>query len=177
MSNEKSWHIISTWRNYEQRLVKKFMQKDIQSFCPRYTFNFIYEGHIHTEKRLLFPSTLFLYIDASEMSGVLHTKGVNNFLYWLNRPVVVPHKDISRIYNLMNSFCNLQLQKCPVDFSHGSDPMHESDGNTVVLKVNAIGYSIIARKDYHLEKREFITDARYKLPAFTLNNSLNLASI
>ena len=153
------------------------MQKDIQSFCPRYTFNFMYEGHLHSEKRILFPGSLFLYIDASEMRTVLHTKGVHNFLYWLNKPVVVPHKDISGIYNLINSFYNLQLEKCPVDCSHGSDALHESDGNTVILKVNTIGYSIAAKQANSLEKRELITDGRYKLPAFSLNNSLNLAAI
>lgn len=155
------------------------MQKEIQSFCPRFTFNFIYEGRIHSEKRVLFPSILFLYIDSSEMKTVLRTRGVNNFLYWLNAPVTIPHKDISRIYNLMNSFCNLELQKCTVNCSQGSDSLHCWDGDTFILRLNTMGYRIVAKKEnYNYETTEpVISGERYKLPAFSLNNSLNLARI
>jgi transcription termination factor NusG len=178
MNNDKSWHIISTWRNYEQKLVKKFMKKDIQSFCPRFVFTFIHDGHILSEKRLLFPSILFLYVDKFEMRTVLQTKGVNNFLYWLNSPVTVPHRDISRIYNLMNSFSNLQLEKFKMNFSATSESFQEANDDNVIVRLNTMGYKIIAKKIFYLEKEEsIITGERYKLPAFSLNNSLNLASI
>ncbi len=155
------------------------MLKEIQSFCPRYTYNFNQEGHFHSEKRILFPSTLFLYLDESDRKTVLRTRGVNNFLYWLNAPVTVPHKDISNIYNLMNSFSNLELERCKVDSSRGSETLHCREGELFVLRLNVMGYRIVAKRtNSNLEKNEpVISGERYKLPAFTLNNSLNLAQV
>src|SRR4051812_25524389 len=104
---EKGWRIINTQNSYQQQIVKALRQKGIQSFCPHYDYKFIYGGRICCEKRVLFPSIVFVYVDATEMRTVSQVKGFKNFLYWLGNPATIPHKDISRLYSLVNSFSNL----------------------------------------------------------------------
>ena len=182
MDVEKKWRVIITRRNYEQKLVKTFMRRGIQSFCPHHTVTSSHPGHTVTEKKPLFSLMLFLYVDDQELETVINTKAVINFLYWMSSPAIIQHKDISLIYNFINSFRSIQLEKCEVvtDLMY-SDPGVEEDETTGIISVrlNSIGYRMITNKEnlYPKGHRLPVIQKHYKLPVFSLNNSLNLTSI
>ena len=182
MKKEKNWRIIITRRNYEQKLVKTFMRRGVQSFCPHCTFTSPHDGHTLSEKKPLFASMLFLYIDDQEMKTVINTRGVINFLYWMNSPAIIPHRDISHIYNFVNSFSNIQIEKCEVmvDIIPGDPVIAEDEKAGIVsVQLNSIGYRMVTKKEnlYLKGHRLPVIRELYKLPAFSLNNSLNLASV
>lgn len=180
MSNDKKWRIISTDRNCEQKLVKKFRKKGIQSFYPCSFYSYTFDGQICSKKRPLFYSTLFLYIADKEMHTIARTRGVMSFMYWLNKPVEVPHKDISRIYNFINSFNNIWVERYTVNPWQSEEIMYsDEEEKTVIAPLNTIGFRLLARQESYYDSEKGLSAFKevYKLPAFSLNNSLNLAAV
>ena len=182
MEREKKWRIILTRRNCEQKLVKKFLFREIQSFCPHCNFTSFHSGEAMREKKPLFDSMLFLYIDDAQLKTITDIRNVIRILYWMNSPAEASQKDISLIYNFTNSFSNIQLEKCGINTRlPQTDTMlteDESRGN-VIVRLNSIGFRMIAKKEdiYNRQHGLDILEKNYRQYNLRLNSSFDLATL
>ncbi len=182
MNKEKKWRIIRTRQDFEQNLVKIFMRKEIQSFCPLCSFESNADGHFVIERRPLFASTLFLYIDDDEMKIVKNTSGVINFLYWRNYPAVITHKDISNIYKITSLSGNIRLEKCEINtgwIGKNAFVSEDEEKSEIITDLPSLGFRMIVKKANFYAKELKLKDLQERnvLPAFSLNNSFNLAAV
>ena len=156
------------------------MVRDVQSFCPHCNFTSFHNDRVFIEKKPLFSSMLFLYIDDDQIENISSIRNVTRFLYWTNSIAEVSQKDISHIYNFSNSFGNIQVEKCPVNPGAAyTDSLWTEDdnGSRIIVRLNSIGYQMISKKEdlYFKNQDPPVLGRNYFIHSFKINNSFKLA--
>ena len=103
MSEEK-WFAVYTRPGWERKVAESLAKKGIEHYCP---LNREQQNQSERKKAVdkpLFASYVFVNPGVHEAASILRIEGVINFLYWLDRPAVIPQEEILMIKKLLSQY-------------------------------------------------------------------------
>ena len=154
VKSDSEWHVIYTRTGSETRVSQSLGKKKIAYYCP---FTQVQsrpglENKIFIEP--LFKSQVFIKISKNQLADVKRIRDVINFLYWLNKPVVVKEHEIEKIKEFLHERVNVQLEKIPVTANANSITVENiigGQGNlsgvskkSARLTLPSLGYAMIS---------------------------------
>lgn len=167
MHKANNWYAVYTRPRWEKKVAGLLTKKKIENFCP---LNKIVRQWADRKKTIYEPLfTSYVFVNASEkdMLKIRETDGILNFVYWLGKPATIQEVEIDTIKNLLNTYCNIGLEKIHVNVNdtvkvvHG--PLMSREGkvlevmnNSVKVYLPSLGYALVAHvQRTHLEKIPF----------------------
>lgn len=153
---DRFWYAIYTRPRWEKKVFELLTKKKIVSYCP---LNKVIKQWADRKKTILeplFPSYVFVQLDATEMTRAKETDGVINFVYWLSKPAIIKDAEIDAIKNFLSEFNNVYLEKNVVNVNDTvriiRGPLKDYEGNVVSIKnknrvivsLPSLGYMMIA---------------------------------
>jgi len=151
MDESKSWHIAYTFSGQEKKVTDILGRKKIESYCP--LNNVTQPGHW---KRIvyeaLFNSYCFVRIDESQVPQLKQTNGVISFIYWLNKPVIVPDLEVDALKEFLCEYKSVKLEKITLDNNNSAlltannDHRFYLNNNITKIILPSLGYSISAEE-------------------------------
>ena len=115
MDENKRWYVVHTRPGREKRVTEILSRKKIENYCP---FNRITRHQNDREKLIhepVFRSYTFVRIFENEIPGLQETNNVINFVYWLNKPVVVHDSEIETIKDFLNKYAVVKLERIAIN--------------------------------------------------------------
>ena len=155
MMEEKKWYAVYTKPHCEKKVAELLARKGIENYCPQ---NKVLK-HWSDRKKIihapLFPSYVFVRIFTEELLIIRQTNGVQNFVFWLNKPAVIKDKELEIIKRFLHEHSFVTLEKVDVHFHDvvkiNSAPLIEQDGmvvsinsKTVKMILPSLGYALSA---------------------------------
>jgi transcription antitermination factor NusG len=133
--NEGQWFAVYTRPKWEKKVADQLEKKKIKTYCPQNRV----EGPWYDRKRIqvepLFSSYLFVHLKPGDESTVIHLRGVVNFVYWRNSPVIIKDEEINSIRNFVDEYPHIKIEKTQVDLS---EDMQVFDGPKMLRKGNLL---------------------------------------
>lgn len=135
---EKKWHAVYTRPGKEKRVADLLTKKKIRNYLP---LNKI-ESPENRGKRILseplFSRYVFVYLDEAEQASFYQSPDIINFVYWLDKPVVIKDNEINAINYFLNEYSFTRLEKMPVrlngDYEIINEPLMIRKGNVLEVK-------------------------------------------
>jgi transcription antitermination factor NusG len=150
---KKNWYAVYTKPHSEKKVTAILKKKKIECYCPMIG--------MMKQKRIvyqpLFTSYIFVSIPQGKLKVINHTNGVVNFLYWLDKPVVIKNDEIEAIKRFVHDHENIKLEK--IDTIYDRKPFTDKSlitieermipvkNETVKILHTSLGFSIIAEVD------------------------------
>ncbi len=155
MNESKNWYAVYTRPRWEKKVAEHLSRKSIECFCP---INKVVRQWSDRKKVVfepLFTTYVFVKAAESELALLKQTDGVVNLVYWLQRPAVIPEREIEAIRHFLNDNINVTLQKTTINITDRvriiSGPLMAHEGNvlsvkrrTVKLSLPSLGYLMVA---------------------------------
>lgn len=156
-SAARHWMVIYTRSKYEKKVDQLLKLQNIRSFCPVVKTRRKWADRYKTVDLPLFNSYVFVYVTPQEQARVLQTVGVVNFVYFCNKPAIVPSSDIERIQSLLNQYTDLETVSVnslkagdPVVFKNGILFDHQGEvlevrGKSVLIVIRQLDCALVAK--------------------------------
>lgn len=97
LSVNPNWYVLYTYPNFEKRIRKTLVEKDISVYLPLQKTVRQWSDRKKEIEVPLFPNYIFVNISEKERISVLSTPGVVKFLSTSGKPCVVSDEEISSI--------------------------------------------------------------------------------
>jgi len=129
------WHLIYIKPYWEKKVLKSLAQKKIESYYPLYEVKL----QNHTAKaEPLFRYYIFVLISHEDIFKIKKINGVINFVYWRDKPVVIPEEEINVIKRALSYITHVQIKKTAVHINNHikiiNGHLAEYQGNSVSFK-------------------------------------------
>ena len=157
MDASKSWYIVYTFSGQEKKVTDILSRKKFESYCP--LNNIAQPGHWkRISYEALFNSYCFVRISESQIPVLKQTNGVISFVYWLNKPVVVPDQEIDAIKEFLweyKTVKSVRLEKANVDnetsapgnlLTASNDHKFYLNNNITKVALPSLGYLMVAEE-------------------------------
>ncbi len=155
MNESKNWYAVYTRPRCEKKVAEQLSRKKIECYCP---INKVVRQWSDRKKVVfepLFATYVFVNAAETELAQLKQMDGVVNLVYWLQRPAVIPEREIEAIRHFLQDNINVTLQKTTINISDRvriiSGPLMAHEGNvlsvksrTVKLSLPSLGYLMIA---------------------------------
>jgi len=155
MNESKNWYAVYTRPRCEKKVAEQLTRKNIECYCP---INKVVRQWSDRKKVVfepLFTTYVFVKAAESELPQLKQTDGVVNLVYWLQRPAVIPEREIEAIRHFLHDNINVTLQKTAINITDRvriiSGPLMAHEGNvlsvkrrTVKLSLPSMGYLMAA---------------------------------
>ena len=141
-NSTRKWHAVYTRPNFEKKVAFQLSKKKIIHYCPVNTVQRELNEKYQSVSEPLFSSVVFVYVNAIEQIQVSQTSGVINFMYWLNRPAVIPEQEIDEIRKILSGFSEIQLRRTKVNLHEevlvSSDTLQVRSGNVIEVSPDRV---------------------------------------
>jgi transcription antitermination factor NusG len=142
MAEEKKWYAVYTKSRSEKKVADLLTKKGIENYCP---LNKVKKQWSDRKKIIylpLFTSYVFVHIAPEEKLNVLHTDGILNFVYWLNKPAIIRNEEIDAVKRFLNEYSFIKLKKATVNINDKvrivTGPFMEQEGQVISIKNKTI---------------------------------------
>ncbi|RYY98534.1 MAG: antitermination protein NusG [Chitinophagaceae bacterium] len=115
------WYAVCTRPKSEKKVASTLSRNRFETFLPVKTVTSSWSFLRKTEHEPLFSSIVFVKATEDQLAEIRNTKGVVNFLYWLNAPAVISEQDITGIRDFLSRYQQVQTVHVPVRLSDNSD--------------------------------------------------------
>jgi hypothetical protein len=108
------WYIVYTRPLMEKKLISRFIQKNIEHYCP---MKFVKPTSSYRQKTMhvpLFASCIFVYITSCQHSRIKKIWEVINLVHWMDKPVVIENAEIDMLKRFLNIYTDITIEKIPV---------------------------------------------------------------
>ncbi len=150
-----NWYAIYTRPQCEKKVAERLTKRKIEHYCPLAKDYRQWNDIKKTVFMPLFPSYVFLRLNADQVSSVKNIEGIINVIYWLGNPAVIRDIEIEMIKRFLNEHSNVYLEKTTVNVRDIvriiNGPFMEKEGNVIAINANKVklilptlGYSIMA---------------------------------
>ena len=150
----KKWYAVYTKPRCEKKVTALLIKRKIESYCPMI-------GIMKQKKIIykpLFSSYIFVHASDEQLKTIRQTQGVINFLYWLDKPVVIKSDEIEAIKQFVHDHENIQLEKIDKNMNDRRPVVGKSlitieermvpvKNKMVKILHTSLGFSIIAEVD------------------------------
>ncbi|MBX2924901.1 MAG: UpxY family transcription antiterminator [Chitinophagaceae bacterium] len=104
MNEARNWHAVYTKPRWEKKIFARLEEKGIIAYCPLNKVRKKWSDRYKIINEPLFKSYVFVQVSGDEMKKVRMIPGVVNFVYWNNKPAVIPEQEISTIRKFLNDY-------------------------------------------------------------------------
>lgn len=109
------WHMLYIKPCWEKKVLKLLTQKKIENYYPLYE---VYPQNNSTKTEPLFKSYIFVLISHEDLFEIKKINGVINFVYWQDKPVVIPEEEIHVIKKVLPHITHIQIKRAPVHINN-----------------------------------------------------------
>jgi transcription antitermination factor NusG len=103
----KKWYAVYTKPHCEKKVASLLAKKKFEAYCPM--IGTMKEKGIVYQP--LLPCYIFVYASNEQLKKISKAKNVINFLYWLNKPVVINSDEIAATKHFVHDNENIKLEK------------------------------------------------------------------
>jgi transcription antitermination factor NusG len=173
--NELKWYAVYTRPKWERKVTELLTKKRIINYCPLNRVQRQWSDRKKFYHEPLFASYVFVYVSEKDLTSVLQSAGVINFVYWLGKLAIISNEEIETLRNFVNEYSNVTLEKKPVNLNEEikfiSGPLISRKGNvlevrsnTVKVELPSLGQMLIAeiRKD-HIEAPSYMEESNLRI--------------
>lgn len=180
MNENKNWYAVSTRPRCEKKVAENFTKKNIESYCPLNRVIRKWSDRRKVVFEPLFTTYVFVKATASEIATLRQTDGVVSLVYWMNKPAVIPDREIEAIRVFLQEHYNVTLQKTSININDRvrvtGGPLIAHEGQimsvktrTVKVSLPSLGYMMnaeVATADVEVIHRSLFIqpDTQYPLP-------------
>lgn len=167
----KRWYTIYTRENCEKKVIAFLKSHEIPSYCPmnKIIRNGIFKNRVVTYKPL-FKDYVFAFIEDKKLYLINECKQINNFVYWLGRPVIINEFEISNLKKFVELNHDIQLEKIPVKLNRLSsmtdslfkynytDETINDQNEKNTLTLHSLGFRLLSKIndcEYHIPEVEY----------------------
>lgn len=112
--NQERWFAVYTRPRWEKKVTDQLKRKKIEFYCPQNRISSRWNDRKKNVSEPLFSSFVFVYLSEEEQKTAMQVNGVVNFVYWLNKPVVVPNEEIDTIKKFLFEYSNVKVERTSV---------------------------------------------------------------
>ena len=109
------WHMLYIKPCWEKKVLKSLTQKKIEHYYPLYE---VYPQNHNAKTEPQFGSYIFVLISHEEFYKIKKINGVINFVYWQDKPVIIPDEEINVIKRVLPRIIHVQIKKAPVQINN-----------------------------------------------------------
>ncbi len=182
MIENKKWFVVYTRTRCEKKVSDLLTRKKIENYCPAKTSNRQWSERKRSVPEPLFASYVFVRIDESQMTRVMHFSGVINFVYWIGRPATIREAEIDAIKRFLSEHNNVKLEKTQVAQDDGvriigkpsqgfEGPVLSVKTKTARLALPSLGYAVSAELEtapVEIIERVVPVKAQLRYPLFAM---------
>jgi transcription antitermination factor NusG len=99
----RQWKVVYTKPRSEKKITERLEKEGYEVYCPLQT---ILKQWSDRKKKIsvpVFPSYVFLHVNALESDEVLQDPGVLNFVYWLSKPAIIRDEEINSLKTFLTN--------------------------------------------------------------------------
>ena len=150
------WYVLYTKKNAERKAIEFLSRKKIEFFFPLNLVTPLSSEWKKSDLRPLFPSFVFVRLPHPELLKYQYSDGIISFLYWLDKPAVIPREEIEAIQKFVEVYQGIRAEKIPVNQDNhlkvvnglfieqqGSDLQQENKRIKIYLPI--LGYTLSAQ--------------------------------
>ena len=142
MNESKKWFAVYTRPRWEKKVAESLTRNKIENYCPINKVVRQWSDRKKVVHEPLFTSYVFVKITDKDHLSLRKTDGIINFVYWLNKPAVIPEHEIDTIKSFLSSHSNVTLQKTSINVMDKvrvlSGPLFEQEGQVLFVKNRTI---------------------------------------
>jgi transcription antitermination factor NusG len=167
---EMKWYVAYTKPDHEKKVSKILTQKNVVNFCPFTKVSTPAGTKIY--EQILFTNCVFIRSSENELEVLKRTRGIINFVHWMQKPAVIDDFEIDLIKRFVETYVNVKVKKTGMDFSHSFNSHHERSAKLVHLKndrvsaaLPSLGHIMFVEKDesvLYLENTTSPIEKHYK---------------
>lgn len=155
LMKDVKWYLVFSKPKCEKKVKDALFKHGIENYRPLITCSAQINGQIKKYTKPLFDQYIFVHITATEKSIVQKVDGIQNFIFWLGKPVTVSSEDISIIKNFTTVHEDVQIEKIEViaddsDLSackqlyYNIENLSAEKNKFVKVLLPTIGYAMVA---------------------------------
>lgn len=159
MENTNKWFALYTKPRFEKKAYEDLSNKGFDSFLPTYKTLRQWSDRKKMVELPLFPSYCFVNINPDNYLGPLKANGVLKYVWFNNKPVPIPDKEIESIKILCGS--QLPLELSPIDFAPGQkvvisqgalcglegEYVRNTGKKKILVRISSINHGVIVNID------------------------------
>lgn len=112
--NQERWFAVYTRPRWEKKVADQLKRKKIECYCPQNRTSNRWSDRVRNVSEPLFSSYVFVYLKEEEREAAMQVNGVVNFVYWLDKPVVVKDEEIEAIKRFLFEYSNVKVERVGV---------------------------------------------------------------
>jgi transcription antitermination factor NusG len=105
---KKEWMVVYTRPRWEKKVDQLLKNQEINSYCPLVKTARQWSDRVKLIEAPLFQSYLFVRINAYELTKVMQTSGVINFVTYCGKPAVIKDNEVERIRTIVTSYTDVE---------------------------------------------------------------------
>ena len=109
-NNTKVWRAVYTKPRNEKKVAERLEQQGIEVYCPVQTTLKQWSDRKKKVSVPVFPSYVFLHVNAKESDTVLQDPSVLNYVYWLGKPAIIREDEIESIRSFLTENMDRPLE-------------------------------------------------------------------
>jgi len=106
-----SWYAIYTRPRFEKKVADALTGIGIENYCPLNKVVKQWSDRKKVIEEPLFTSYVFVRANIKQHLQIRKVFGVINFVYWLNKPAVIPDSEIDTVKQFLKECSNIKLEK------------------------------------------------------------------
>jgi transcription antitermination factor NusG len=146
MNENKNWYAVYTRPRWEKKVAEQLTRKNVENYCPLNRVLRKWSDRKKVVQEPLFTTYVFVKASEAEMATLRQTDGVVNLVYWLNKPAVIPEKEIEAIRVFLQEHSNVTLQKTSININDRiriiGGPLVAHEGHILAVKKRSVKVSL-----------------------------------
>lgn len=153
MENKKNWYLISTKPGGELKVGQTLKRMNVVNYVPVQNQTVNSTSNKQIGQKVIFPSFVFVFATEQDHARIRKVDNVLSIMFWLNKPVIIKHEEITNIQGFLRNYRNVTVEKSkmnyssknPIQFSQStSSNVFELEDETHKLSLLSIGYTLVA---------------------------------
>lgn len=159
------WRVILTKPRAEKKVCDKLQKKNIDVFFAVNKTSRRLSNRVHVVHNPLFERYVFVNASDSELESIKQLDGVQQIIYWLDKPASISHQYINNISAFTSEHTNIKLERMPVNplgkpIMLNEEALEDEDtsGTTTLCKavLPALGYVLMAKVAKTIEEMQSV---------------------
>jgi transcription antitermination factor NusG len=155
MKDGKQWHLVFSKLKCEKKVKDTLSKYGIENYRPLTAITRQVNRQNKTLYKPLFDRYIFVLITNAQKQLVQQIDGVQNFVFWLGKPVTITIEEITMIKNFTSTYEEVHIERIEIVADEINSPAVEqmyqgvedsaSDTNGFVkVMLPALGYAMVA---------------------------------
>jgi|LGVF01.1.fsa_nt_gb transcription antitermination factor NusG len=124
MKDSKSWFVLRTKPRQEKKAAAYLSDDGFDIYIPLRETIKIWSDRKKKVEEPIIPSYIFIHISEKNRASIFPAVGVNNYMYWLKKPVIIRDKEMDYLQKWFNDHAQKEIKSREIEV--GSEVRIES---------------------------------------------------